>query len=217
MLGAGVSLLLGVSCGGGESQPATTPLPLQSSGLVVGGDVQSRATDVVEIRLTEKQAQEIVDDCRGAIEIFEGQNPCADSLNSLIEKQGGDSREAPPSGERRCRSHGLCLKVYDVSDPDFAEAGFVEITDNRLHGKSLCESGPDHVCLRIGVKTSSVLDRIVGTVRPTASPTATVTPTPTEVATETSTRTSTETAPATPSVPSWSPKPEPTSAPPASP
>jgi hypothetical protein len=58
VLAAVASLLLATSCGGGGSgdgtggsEPASTSLPLQSRGLAIGGDEQTRATDIVELQV----------------------------------------------------------------------------------------------------------------------------------------------------------------------
>ena len=78
-LGAVASMLVIASCGGGGSGSAisttsrssisTVSLPLRSSGLPVGGDVQSRATDILKRGITKEQAQRIADACAPAAEI----------------------------------------------------------------------------------------------------------------------------------------------------
>jgi hypothetical protein len=57
------SLVLVTSCGSDGSEPASTSLPLQRRGLAIGGDEQTRATDTVEIQITEAEAREIARLC----------------------------------------------------------------------------------------------------------------------------------------------------------
>jgi hypothetical protein len=82
-VGAVASLLVIASCGGGgggggsgsttsttsRSSISTVSLPLQSSGLAVGGDVQSQATDVLKRGITKEQAKLIAEKCAPAAEI----------------------------------------------------------------------------------------------------------------------------------------------------
>jgi len=170
------------------SSLASTSLPLQDQGLVVGGDVQTRATDVVEIGITEEQAKEIARECNKRTEVANaGDDPCP----RIMRRDLGGGPCLPRIN--------LCMKVKAYGHVDAAtlgDGGYVEIVDERP-GKSLCESGPDHVCLRVGVKTSAVLDQIVETAPPTTSTTATST-----TATSTTTPTPTQTEASSPSWPS---------------
>jgi hypothetical protein len=81
-LGAVASLLLILvtSCQGDGSKPPTTSLPLQSTGLAVGGDVQSKATDVIEVGITEEQAKKIAAACDRTVEIANGDQDCAQAM-----------------------------------------------------------------------------------------------------------------------------------------
>lgn len=180
-LGGAASFFLVMSCGDSGSQPATTP-PLQSE-----------ESDVTETPLTQKQMHDIIKACNDAAEIGGSQDPCPKAVIEAIKH----------SKSMSCGPRDWCLRVHDRPRPGSEEAGSIEITDKWSRRKALCESGPDHVCLRVGVKTSSVLDQIIETARSTTS--------------STKTPTSTETAPTTSPVQPQPPEPEPTSAPTGSP
>lgn len=193
-LGVVASFFLVMSCGDSGSRPATT------------APLQSEKPGVTETRLTKKQMRDIIKACNDAAEIGGSQDPCSKAVIETINKNTNTNTNA-----NECGPHDPCLTVHGLPRPDSDEAGFIEITDNRSRRKSLCESGPDHVCLRIGVKTSSVLDQIIETARSTTSSTGTPT------SAETLTPTSTETAPTTSPVQPQPRMPEPTSAPTGSP
>lgn len=155
---AAAYLLIITSCGTNGSNPATTTspvarttsLPLQSKGLAVGGDVQSRATDVVARGITEAQAKKIADACNSTVEVASSNDPCG---RAIAEPLAADSQS--------CQPEGICLEVRDVSNvSELGQQAVIDITDDRP-GKSLCNSEPDHVCLRVGVTTSSTLNQIV--------------------------------------------------------
>lgn len=208
VLGTSVSLLLIASCGdGSESTTSTTSrssvstvsLPLQPSGLAVGGDVQSRATDVLRRGITKEQAQRIADACRPAAEIANSSNHCTETIIRIIVLVIIDNEPLSCEGK-------LCISVYDVSKlRQLGYDGYVEITDDRPE-KSLCDTTPGNVCLRVGLATSALLDQVVAATLPTTS---------SEVTTSSEATTSTETTPTDTSDTSSS-TPETTSAPTAS-
>lgn len=191
---AAVMLLAATSCGGGDDDdgevlPVATTLPLQESALAVGGDVQAQAEDVIEVGISQEQLEEIALACRDtqAIPLSEDR-PCETILRPLI---GGDGSSAP------CRLTNICVKVFDIADAGFATEGYVEITDNRP-GESLCAADPEGTCLRIGLETAAVLDRIVSSTETepstdTQSSTGTESSTDTESSTETESSTDTGT------------------------
>lgn len=182
-----LALLLS-GCAGGSKQPApgTTRLPLQSSALAIGGDLQSRATDVTESRLTEAELKAIADACGKAVEIptSEG-DPCRRVM------------EGPHPDVMQCRPIlDICLKKYAVANLDLKVAAVVEVVDPRP-GSSQCKSAPGSLCLRLGVRKSEAADRIVTTRASTATTapgTATATPTATATSTGTATPTSSGTS-----------------------
>ncbi len=184
VLGAVTCLMLVTSCGAGgpgtsSASPTTTSLPLQKQGLAVGGDVQSRATDVVSVRLTKKQTEELVDACRKVVEVASTGDGCSGALEDIFDKA------VEVSG--RCK-FDLCLTVRKYGRPDMktlGTGGYVEIVDHRK-GRSLCDSESSQVCLRVGIRSSKTLRQIA---EPKTSPTSSVstfTPTPTPSPTTTS-------------------------------
>jgi hypothetical protein len=200
-LGTVASLLVIASCGGGGSGSAnptaskpsipTVSLPLQSSGLAVGGDVQSRASDVLKRGITREQAQSIADACDHAAEIANGPQTCAQEILRVLKSS------------QLCDNSEFCLNVSDVSTmKKLGYDGYIEIVDNQPE-KPLCEAQPNNVCLRVGVATTALLNQIVASAPPSTS---------SEVTTSTEATTSTETTPTTVSDTSSS-TPEATSAP----
>ena len=201
VLGAVTCLMLVTSCGAGgpgtsSASPTSTSLPLQGKGLAVGGDVQSRATDVVSVRLTEEQTEELVEACRKVVDVASTSDGCGGALEETLDRV--------IRVKKLCRKFDLCVKVRAYGDPDMktlGDGGYVEIVDQRK-GKSLCDSDPSQVCLRVGIRSSATLRKIA---RPKSSPTSpsTSTPTPTPSPTTTSPSTSTPTqtgiSPASPS------------------
>lgn len=175
-LGLLACLLVIPACGGGgggsggdaNSVPAasTASLPLQEGGLAVGGDVQSRATDVVSGGLTEEQVRHLEEVCRDVAEITPATDkPCPGII----------PRKLPPCGPPLL----YCLKVRAYGDVDqdvLGDGGYVEVVEERP-GRPRCGSDPAGVCLRVGARTEETLDRVVeeGGVPTTPSPS----PTPT--------------------------------------
>lgn len=174
------SLLLVASCGGGvpSSSPSTSgpssptvSLPLQETGLAVGGDVQSQATDVLRRGITEEQAKQIAEACAGAAEIANASQDCALAIIEAIKRSG------------LCGRLGFCLEVFDVSSlAGLRYDGYVEIVEDRPE-KSLCGTGPRSLCLRVA--TSAVVDRVAASSLPSTTSEAT-----TSTSTETTTPTS---------------------------
>jgi hypothetical protein len=178
LLGVVASLLLVTSCGPGGSEPPSTSLPLQRRGLAIGGDEQTRATDVAEYQITEEEAREIARACGGTVEVADAAHDCP-----------GIIRNRRP-GWRPCVRLSLCVKAYNVDG-----RGVIEIVDQRPSA-SLCESGPAHVCLRVGLKTSALRNQILGTPASTTS-TTTVTTSPSTSTSSTTTNTTVTSTPTT--------------------
>ena len=164
-VGAAAYLLIITSCGTSGSNPVTTvtpvakttSLPLQAKGLAVGGDVQSRATDVVARSITEAQAKKIADACNSTVEIASGNQTCAEAIRTAL----AAAPSAPPSAPCQPSDELLCLQVWDTSNVSgLGQQAVIDIRDDRP-GKSLCNSEPDDVCLRVGVPTSSIMDQVV--------------------------------------------------------
>jgi hypothetical protein len=191
-LGVAACLIVATSCGtGGSAKAPTTSLPLQSAGLAVGGDVQSRATDVIEVGITEEQAKQIAKACDKTVEVASGRQVCAEAL-----------REASASANP-CEPSAVCLRFLDVSQvPGAGRDAIIEIVDNRP-GQTQCNSASGRVCLRVGVATSALLNQIVAT---TAHATSSEAPT----------STSPETSPTAPSETTAPTAPSETTAPPTS-
>jgi hypothetical protein len=162
-------------------------LPLQSSGLAVGGDVQSRATDVLKRGITKEQAKLIAKECAPAAEIANVSQECAKAIYYVI--RFGHS----------CGEPGLlCFEVSHVSGLDYS--GYIEIVDDRSE-TSLCDAAPDHVCMRVGVATPALLDQVVAATLPTTSSevtTSTEMTISTEVTTETTPTSVSDTSSSTP-------------------
>ena len=187
------SLLLIASCGGGGSGSTTTSrssistvsLPLQSSGLAVGGDVQSRATYVFKRGITKEQAQLIADKCGQAAEIANVPQDCLQAV------------EAAARSPHSCDEPGLlCFGIFDVSQmSELGYSRYIEINDDRSE-TSLCDAAPDHACLRVGVARSTSLDQVVAATVPTS--TSSEVTTSTEATTETTPTSISDTSSSTP-------------------
>jgi hypothetical protein len=182
---ATAAVLAATACGADDeaANAGTTVLPLQESALAVGGDVQADAADVIQLELTQEQLAQLAEVCGEVLEIpLSGGDPCKQLLSGHIDGGGVGS----------CRLASICLKVYNASQLDFAMAGYVEITDTRPAG-SLCVADPERACLRIGVRTTAVLDEIATTSTPTGTATETGTTTGTDTGTGSSTATTSDT------------------------
>ncbi|RAY11220.1 hypothetical protein DPM19_31160 [Actinomadura craniellae] len=156
----GASVLFTTSCGGGEDPPSkSVPLPLQSSGLPIGGDARARATDVTETRLTEQQLQEISEACGRTVEITNAsQDTCARTVQKTLDS----------SGKQPCGPSDVCLKFYTSPKGSPGPPGYFEVVDERPGGESQCDSGPGRVCIRVGWKNRKVLEQITAPARPSA-------------------------------------------------
>lgn len=174
------------SCSSEDSpteSPKTTSFPLQDKGLAVGGDVQSRATDVFTVQLTAQQAKELGEAC-GKTPDFADASTCADALRRAVHMNTGSTR--PDLCDR-----GICLhfKQYGRTDvPVLGDGGYVELEDNS-DGETLCDANPAHLCLRLGIKSSTVLKQLaeasgvspsIETPSQTETPSFTEPPSPTE-------------------------------------
>jgi hypothetical protein len=157
----------GASARSADTTPvaATTSLPLQETALAIGGDVQTRATDLVSVGLTEEQVHEIEAKCKGAAEISPSDDkPCT---TTFIPRQGQLPGDWPPCGP----SFSFCLTVHAYSEADqqvLGAHGYVEIVEEEPDGP-LCGADPAGVCLRLGARTAETLDRVVDPVQETTS------------------------------------------------
>ena len=175
--GAAVVLIAAVACGPASE---TEPLPLQESALVIDDDVRSNSTEVAEFAVTEEQMERVQEACADAEAVpLEDGDACSRLMNLLLE--GCD----PP--------FDFCVRVFDVDRVDAPYAGWAEVVEGES-GRSLCEDGPDGVCLRVGL-SREVLTRVGPD--PT-EPTTDAPPTETSPTTDT-TSTSGSTSPTTPS------------------
>jgi hypothetical protein len=207
-VGAAAYLVIITSCGTNGSNPATTSYPLQQKGLAVGGDVQSRATDLVARGITEAQAKKIAHACNRTVEVASGKQPCGHQISKTLAAPAASAASAAPAAPGRppCQP-GVCLRVWDVSNvSELGLQAFIDIKDDRP-GESLCNSEPDDVCLRVGVPTSSTLNQIVPrslyTTPPGEAPSSTTTPsTATPIPTSPSSPTPTSPSSPTPTSPS---------------
>ncbi|QXJ21244.1 hypothetical protein AGRA3207_002080 [Actinomadura graeca] len=157
-LGGAAVLLCTAGCGGGEGKPSATRLPMQSSGLDVGGDVQPKATDTIKTRITDTQAKQITAACRDAVEItdtsqdacgraikdgFGNGDPCVQGEACLIADNGVSKTKAAGSAESS-ETKGTALRKRQ------GLAGKVTITDES------CRVGPSDVCMRVGVASKEL-------------------------------------------------------------
>ncbi|WP_433467984.1 hypothetical protein [Spirillospora sp. CA-128828] len=126
----GVALILCVSCGGEkQAAPASTPLPMQASGLAVGGDAQPQATDVARTRLTRAQLRGIAAACRKAVEITDADSdPCARAVRERFRHR------------RPCVAGAPCMRLRKAGGK---VQGLVETSDDSQCGG---------VCMRIGLR-----------------------------------------------------------------
>ncbi|GAA4066739.1 hypothetical protein [Actinomadura miaoliensis] len=172
VLGGAVVILLGCTlaagCGGERKvRLATTPLPLQPSGLAVGGDVQAHSSNVAQARLSEDQVRQIADACRAATDLPQVGSDCSEKIKEAFRR----------SGKTPCRAKRdpcLVAKVAPgapTTAPGAQVVKYFEITDPRPPGESLC--GPTQVCLRVGASSSEVFNKIVGTAGRPAGPSET--------------------------------------------
>jgi hypothetical protein len=167
-------------------------LPLQSTGLAVGGDVQSQATDVLRRGITEDQARQIAEACADAAEIANAPQDCAQAIINALKGSG------------LCGTVGFCLEAFDVSSVQGLKyEGYVEIVEDRPD-TSLCGSGPRNLCLRVGVASSALLQRFATSTVPSTSSAATSTTTATETTPTSSSDTSSTTTPDDTSAPTAS-------------
>ncbi|WP_067464076.1 hypothetical protein [Actinomadura macra] len=169
-LGGLAALLCTASCGGGQSKPTATRLPMQSSGLDIGGDVQPKATDTIKTRITEAQAKQITAACRDAVEItdtsqdacgraikegFKNNDPCVQREACLIADNGVSNTKAGAPG--KSEPEGAALKKRHLS-------GKVTITDRS------CQVGTSDVCMRVGVASPEAWQELKSAGRPVEPP-----------------------------------------------
>jgi hypothetical protein len=169
---------------------ATTALPLQQEALVIGGDVQSRATDVFTVQLTPQQAEDLGEVCPKTLELGNGDS-CEEFITRLLRMQAGSSEPDDACAGIVC----LHLMKFAASDtPALGDGGYLEVIDNRA-GETLCDSNPAHLCLRVGIQSAAALGQLTtsSATSPTPGPTtSTETPTPTPTETPDSTQTPSE-------------------------
>ena len=131
-----VAMSLG-ACGGRPEAALTTPLPLQSSGLVVGGDVLDHSTEVHQYGISPEELDAIRAACQDAQGIPLGNG---DACLQTIEN----------SSFQLCTHLVVCVEVFAVNGTDFNGAGYVQIVDPRPTG-SLCDSAAGATCLRVSI------------------------------------------------------------------
>ena len=221
-----ILLLFATACGSTASVKltSTSPLALQSSAPVWGGDAQPATTDVVRRAITVQQAKAIAKACSNApAELPDsGADTCEQEIQKtmLLLKLG-------------CTIRVLCIEIVRVSSEKAAQPdGFIQIVDVRP-GKPLCSTRPDGLCFRLGAQ-NQVLQRVTS-LAPSATtststgcstPTDTTGPTPTGTtcpsSTDTTSPSSTDTTTPTPTdtttpTPTDTTTPTPTAAPASSP
>ncbi|WP_285492959.1 hypothetical protein [Actinomadura sp. NBRC 104425] len=160
VLGCAVVVLL-AGCGGEErkARPATTPLPMQSSGMAVGGDVQAQAVNAAQVGISEEQARQIAEACRAATDLPQVGDDCSEKIQTVVRR----------SRNKKCGAKDLCLVVkYAPKAREGQVNRYVELIDPRPAGESLC--GSERVCLRVGVSNPEVFNKIVGTARRPSGP-----------------------------------------------
>ncbi|WP_433477848.1 hypothetical protein ACQPZP_12835 [Spirillospora sp. CA-142024] len=141
----GVALLLCASCGGEkQAAPATTPLPMQASGLAMGGDAQPQATDVARTRITQAQLHRIAAACRKAVEITDADaDPCARAVREQF-------RHVRP-----CVAGAPCMRVRRTKGGKTRAPG-------EMQGLVEASASPcGGVCLRIGLLHEADLAKVI--------------------------------------------------------
>jgi hypothetical protein len=182
----GVSSCTDVESNTSQSPSATsaaTSLPLQAQALAIGGDVQSRATDVVRVRLSPRQLKALANACKGSVEV--ATKDCRETIKEVIKYA-----MPLPDDADGCPPGAACLvvsRLNPIDVPSVGNAGYGVILDNTP--KSVCLSAPNHQCIGVGIKSASVLDGLaatakrlqsIGTPPPITSSTPTETGSPTE-------------------------------------
>ncbi|WP_131740011.1 hypothetical protein [Actinomadura roseirufa] len=151
------------SCGGGgKAELATTKLPLQPSGLAVGGDVQSKATEVTQTRITDDQLRTIADACRDAVEITDaGEDECSRSVQDQFKNKQPCDPDHPCMKARWISSTkgaaAPALRRDGTGERDFSGGGFITITSSQW-----CGSAPRNVCVRIAAEKETVFRDLTG-------------------------------------------------------
>ncbi|MBT2213665.1 hypothetical protein [Actinomadura sp. NEAU-AAG7] len=145
-LGGAAVLCCAVACGGGGGGPKSTSLPLQQSGLAVGGDAQSQATDVAQTRLSDRQLRKIAAACRKAVEITDpGSDPCARAIHDVMRHR------------KKCVPSIACGTMKLAADKKSNPAGFFTVHAPR------CGKKP---CLLVGVQKKEELFAVAATTPP---------------------------------------------------
>jgi hypothetical protein len=191
--------------------PATTSLPMQAQALTIGGDVQSRATDVVRVRLSRQQLKALAKACRGSVEV--ATKDCRETIKEVVENG------TPLPANDGCPPGAACLIVRKLNRIDVqsvGNAGYGVILDNTPN--SVCLSAPNHQCIGVGITSASVLDGLAATAKrlqPTGTPAPSTNPTPTETSSPSESPGSPDTSPE-PSATSSPDEPSPPAPPPPS-
>jgi hypothetical protein len=189
--------------GGGDLTPAaaTTSYPLQETGLAVGGDVQTRATDRISVGLTEEQVRTIQDACEETVEIASPGDDCLEQAVRTLLRSILPSGPLPSGFFPSCGPPlPFCLKVHEFSVADqqvLGAHGYLEVVEEAPAGP-LCGSDPGGVCLRLGARTAEVLEQVVDPGTGTSS--SPVTDTSSTATSETTTDSSKSTATSGPAV-----------------
>ncbi len=170
------------SPGKAPTSPSSTSLPLQSRGLAIGGDAQTRATEVVSVRITRQQAQELAARCEATVQVASTSDGCGRGMiQSFTALRLACSPTATGSGcpdqtiecsPANSPPDGGCITIHTFNGQDAAAgglAGFVQI-DGPLCGST--------TCLRVGL-VSAALHEVAAKAPPVASkPPVTASPSP---------------------------------------
>jgi hypothetical protein len=165
------------SCGGGQSEPTSTSLPLQAKGLAVGGDVQAGATKIARFSITKKQLEAIIKACNEDVVIpAAGADTCRSTMASAIAESVVEVPASDGEVPSQPASRGLFLQVLGATNSAGLPAvGYLEVVDSR-HTGALCNADPGHVCLRVGIATDKALSSLLKSA-PTPSSSSPATPT----------------------------------------
>jgi hypothetical protein len=166
-------------------------MPLQAEGLAVGGDVQTRATDVVTTRITREQAKKIAALCNESVEVVP-QDQCRPALIELFRDR---AVAVPLLAPCQPDQFWFCLAVRSLAGSDASKLGVIGYAE--VNGLS-CSAEQTMACLRVGLRTGEVLDQVAQAPRVTVATASATLTTPPSTTPASSARSSTPPAPAPP-------------------
>ncbi|MUN42001.1 hypothetical protein [Actinomadura litoris] len=156
VLGGAAVLCCAVACGGGGGGPKTTPLPMQQSGLAVGGDAQSQATDVAQTRVSDRQLKKIAAACRKAVEITDpGSDPCARAIQEQMKHR------------RDCHPGSNCVTLKQIANTSGMPSS---VSGNQGLAAVTAGSCGTLPCVMVGIRKLGDLYKVAATTPPGASP-----------------------------------------------